>query len=121
MLRRPDPDELRAQFARLHKCLAKQNADCVQDAINDLGCLENGWKLVPDEIVKQLLTLLESEHMYESHLTGHVLNFFEFESRRLSADQKTLCTAFLNAHGDKFTDVHSPQVVSELRHDDYLR
>jgi hypothetical protein len=117
----PDAIDIEAKFARLQKCLAIGDADGVQDAIFDLGPLTNCWKVVPDEVVERLLTLLRSEQMYESHLAGHVLNYFEFESRRLSVRQKSLCTGFLNAHGDQFVDVHSRQVVAELRHDDYLK
>lgn len=107
--------------ARLRECIAHGDADGVQDAIFGLSPLENGWKTVPDEVVERLLTLLRSEQMYKSHLAGHVLNYFEFESPRLSSRQKWLCIGFLNAHGDQFVDVHSRQVVTELRYEAYLK
>ena len=44
-----------------------------------------------------------------------LLNFFEFESDGLTDRAKWLCIGFLNAHGDKFSHVHSQHVVCELR------
>jgi len=117
----PDDIDFEAKFARLQECLANGDADGVQDAIFDLGPLTNGWRVIPDEVVERLLTLLQGEQMYESQLAGHVLNYFEFEAPRLSARQKSLCTSFLNAHGDQFVDVLSRQVVTELRYDNYLK
>ena len=108
------------KFAHLHACIARHDAKGVQDAIFDLGASNSGW-VVPDEVVERLLTLLRCEEMYKSFVAGHVLNFFEFESRHLSRRQKWLCVGFLAAHGDQFDDVHSQQVVTELRHGNYLK
>ena len=108
------------EFSRLRECLDIGDADNVQRAIFDLSPIHNGWATVPDEVVERLLTLLRSDEMYSSRLAGHVLNYFEFEAPRLSADQKSLCIGFLKAHGDKFTGVHSRQVVAELREGKYL-
>jgi len=108
------------KFGRLDECLNAGDADGVQQAIFDLSPIHNGWQVVPDEVVEGLLTLLRTSEMYNSRLAGHVLNYFEFEAPRLSARQKSLCAGFLKAHGDSFTDVHSRQVVVELRNGDYL-
>lgn len=93
----------------------------MQRAVFDLGGISNNWAVIPDEVVERLLTLLRSENMYKSDLAGHLLNFFEFESPRLSERAKWLCVGFLNAHGNEFAHVHSRQVVAELREDGYLR
>ena len=65
--------------------------------------------------------MLTNEQMYKSPFAGQVLNYFEFESDRLSAAQKSKCIGFLKAHGDQFDHVHSCQVVAELRHGTYLK
>ncbi len=107
------------KFEQLRSCLTQHDEEGVQDAIFDLGGIRNGWAKTPDEVVERLLTLLRSEEMYKSPLAGHVLNFFEFESDRLTDRAKWLCIGFLNAHGDEFLDVHSRQVVAELREGKY--
>jgi hypothetical protein len=108
------------RFGLLRECIALGNADGVQQVIFDLGPIPNRWRAVPDEVIERLLTLLRSDDMYDSPLAGHVLNYFDFEAPRLTARQKSLCTGFLNAHGDQFTDVLSRQVVAELREGTYL-
>jgi hypothetical protein len=117
----PQDTDIEIKFIELRECLAAGDADGVQDAIYGLSPVKNGWKAVPDEVVERFLALLGSEQMYESRFAGHVLNYFEFESPRLSARQKSLCLGFLSAHGDQFLDVHSIQVVAELRHKAYLK
>jgi hypothetical protein len=117
----PENINMEERLARLGECLANGDGDGVRDAVFGLNSINNGWEVVPDEIVERLLTLLRSEQMYESPLAGHVLNYFEFESPRLSARQKSLYIGFLNAHGDQFLNIHSRQVVTELRHDSYLK
>jgi hypothetical protein len=112
--------DIDTKFAHLHECIARRDANGVQDAIFDLGASNSGW-VVPDEVVERLLTLLRCEEMYKSSVAGHVLNFFEFESPYLSSRQKWLCVGFLAAHGDQFDDVHSTQVVTELRYGNYLK
>jgi hypothetical protein len=57
--------------------------------------------------------------MYKSHLAGHILNYFEFESKRLSS--RKLCVGFLNAHAHKFDDTHAVVVITELRNGNYLK
>jgi len=108
-------------FAQLLGCIAANDADGVQKAIFDLGAIHNGIKQIPDDVVERILTLLRSERMYKSHHSGHILNFFEFEAPYLSDRAKNLCIGFLNAHGDRFEDVHSHQVVAELREHEYLK
>lgn len=120
----PDEINVSEKIERLRSRLVQQDEEGVQDAIFNLGAIRNDWTKIPDAIVESLLTLLRSEEMYKSPLAGHVLNFFEFESPRLTDRQKWLCIGFLNAHGDEFQDVHSRQVVAELRygrHGDYLK
>jgi hypothetical protein len=108
------------KFGRLRECLDIGDADGVQQTIFDLSPIHNGWAAVPDEVVERLLTLLRSDEMYKSRLAGQALNYFEFGAPRLSARQKSLSIGFLKAHGDKFSDVHSRQVVGELRERNYL-
>ena len=117
----PENLDIEESFARLHECLANGDANGVQDAIFGLSPINYSWKPIPDEVVERLLTLLRSEQMYKSHLAGHVLNYFVFESPRLSPRQKWLCIGFLNAHGDEFVHVHSCVVVADLRYGDYLK
>jgi hypothetical protein len=118
-----DPENLCVEesFARLREGLAIGDARGVQDAIFGLSPIYYGGKLIPDEVVERLLNLLRSEQMYKSHLAGHVLNYFVFESRQLSPRQEWLCIGFLNAHGDEFVHVHSCVVVADLRYGDYLK
>jgi hypothetical protein len=113
--------DIESQFVRLRGCLARNDADGVQDAIFGLSPLNNDWRRVPDEVVERLLTLLQGEEMYTSPLGGHVLNYFELESPHLSVRQKAKCIDFLKSHGDLFVDSHSSQVVTELRFENYLR
>lgn len=108
-------------FAKLLGCLAAHDASGVEQAVLDLTSIHCKYNQVPDQLVERLLTLLRSEKMYESPLAGYVLNFFEFEAPQLTPRQKSLCVGFLNAHGDRFTHVHSQQVVAELRYGDYLK
>ena len=112
----PDEINIDEKFARLQDALQRDNGEDVQDAIFDLGGIRNDWAEIPDEVVERLLTLLRNEDMCKSPCAGHVLNFFEFESKRLTDRAKWLCIGFLNAHGDEFSDVRSQQVVTELRH-----
>jgi hypothetical protein len=112
------------KFARLQDALQRDNEKNVQDAMFDLGATRNGWTEIPDEVVERILTLLRNEEMYKSPYANHVLDFFEYESPYLTDRQKWLCISFLNAHGNEFSDVHSQQVVTELRYGmygDYLK
>ena len=119
-----DEISVEGKFVRLGDCLAGNDEEGVRDAIFDLGGIRNEWTKIPDEVVERLLTLLRNEKMYKSSLAGHILTFFEFESDKLTDRAKWLCIGFLNAHGDEFSDVHSQQVVTELRYGlygDYLK
>ena len=119
--RLPCEEELAPKIARLRENVQLRDEDGVQKAIFDLSPVANGWKAVPDEVAEQLLTLLRDHRTQESGVAAHVLNYFEFESPRLTRRQKTLCIGFLQAHGNEFTDIHSRQVVAELREGDYLK
>lgn len=114
-----DQTDIDEKFTRLHEALRGDNKKDVQDAIFDLGGICNDRAEVPDELVERLLTLLRNEAVYKSPYAGHVLSFFEFESKRLTDRAKWLCIGFLNAHGDEFSHVHSQQVVIELRYGRY--
>lgn len=92
----------------------------VEQAIFAMGATHNGWISVPDAIVEGILTTLRDPSLHGSGLAAHLLNYFEFESSSMSSSQKNLVKGFLQEHGDRFTDVHSAQVVTELRHDSYL-
>ena len=119
--RSPSEGEVGPKIARLRENIELGDEDGVRQAVFDLSPIVNGWKAVPDEVVEQLLTTLRNEKMYASHLAGHVLNYFEFESPHLTTRQKQLCVGFLKAHGDQFTHILGRQVVAELREGDYLR
>jgi hypothetical protein len=118
----PDEDlDASERLAQLGEHLALGNEHAVQRVIFELGPIHNGRESVPDDVVEGLLTILRNTEMYTSPLAGHVLNYFEFESPRLTERQKLLCRAFLNAHGNSFTDVFSMQVVAELREGNWLK
>ena len=117
----PDEDlDSTERLAQLKEHLALGNEDAVQQVVFELGPVHNGWQAVPDGVVEGLLTILRNPEMFTSPLAGHLLNYFEFESPRLTPHQKQLCKAFLNAHGNRFTDVFSMQVVAELREGNWL-
>jgi len=109
------------KFARLHRYISQRDSEGIGKAIFGLSPIHNGWESVADEVVERLLAMLTKEEMYKSPFAGQVLNYFEFESDRLSAAQKSQCISFLKNHGDRFDHVHSRQVVAELRHGTYLR
>jgi len=113
--------DLDPKFARLQRCISQCDSEGVGNALFGLSPIHNDWKTVPDEVVETLLAMLTIEQMYKSPFAGQVLNYFEFESDRLSEDQKSRCISFLKAHGDQFDHVHSRQVVAELRHGTYLK
>ena len=116
----PDIRDIETKLLRLRECINSGDSEGVQEAIFELGA-GSSWKKVPDEVVEGLLALLRNEKMFESPMAGQILNYFEFESPRLTSHQKWLCIGFLDAHGDRFVDAHSSQVVTELRYDDYLK
>ena len=108
------------KLGELRECIGLGDRKEVQQAIFALGAAYNGWIRVPDEVVDGLLTILLEPDLHDSDLAAHILNFFEFESNSMSPRQKNLVKGFLQSHGDRFTDVHSAQVVTELRYDHYL-
>ncbi|MES1196842.1 MAG: hypothetical protein ABUL58_07855 [Steroidobacter sp.] len=105
----------------LEKAITANNGDAVQTAIFQLGkaCRSDG--MVSDEVALDILSVLRRQELWQSHLSGHILNFFEFESSRLSDHVKHQCRTFLSELGTQFTDVHSMQVVTELIHGPYLK
>ena len=105
----------------LAAALAAEDPNAVQSAIFELGQLRTVEDTIPDEIALQVLEMLRRPELGGSSLSGHVLNFFEFESPRLSQLAKDRCAAFLREWGSQFTHVHSVQVVGELLYGDYLR
>lgn len=79
-----------------------------------------GSDLIPDEVAFEILNLAKKESLFGSNIPAHLLNFFEFESARISHTAKARCKAFLREWGDSFTHFHTKQVVAELRGGRYL-
>ena len=104
----------------LEAAIAVQDEEAVQDAIFELSRPPAGQELVEDEIAFAILVVLRRPEMWPSLLSGHVLNFFEFASPHLSQRAKDRCSAFLREWGRQFSEIHSTQVVGELRHGPYL-
>ena len=115
------PLTIEQRTEQLREALTLNDENAVQRVIFELGAWHEGSDTIPDQIVEEVLTILREPFMYSSSLSGHVLNFFEFESKYLSKRQKDLGAAFLKAHGKAFTDPFSMQVVTELLHDDWLK
>lgn len=92
----------------------------VQSAIFGLGKLKNENGVIPDEVTDALLDILTREEIQKSELASHLLNFFEFEAPRISANAKLKCRNFLKRWGDYFNTIGGLQSVTELRHGKYL-
>lgn len=105
----------------LEGAIAADDTNAVQDAIFNLGQIRTPDNMIPDELALEILSILQRQELWQSRLSGHILNFFEFESRRLSDNSKDKCRAFLAEWGAQFTDVLSTQVVTELIHGPYLK
>ena len=108
-------------FSQLERALESGDAEAVQDAIYALGNIRDKDGMIPDNNAFYVIGVLQRPEMQKSSLAAHVLNFFEFESPRLSAQAKSHCLAFLRQWGDKLSDVHSMQVVAELFDGPYLK
>ena len=108
------------RLKELRENIGLNDREKVQRTIFAMGAGYNGWIRLPDEIVEGILTILRDEGLYDSEMAALVLNYFEFESSSMSSRQKKLVQGFLEAHGNRFTHVHSAQVVTELRYGDYL-
>lgn len=108
-------------FSQLERALESGDAEAVQDAIYALGNIRDKDGMIPDSNAFYLIGVLQRPEMKASSLAAHVLNFFEFESPRLSAQAKNYCLAFLRERGDEFSDLHSMQVVAELFDGPYLK
>lgn len=104
----------------LLSAVAANDERAVQDAVFSLGSFRNSSDLIPDEVTDALLDILTRKEIQNSELSGHLLNFFEFEASNLSSVSKNKCRAFLKRWGDYFNTVHGMQVVTELRHSKYL-
>jgi hypothetical protein len=107
-------------LSALDAALAAQDPDAVQDAIFDLSHPLRGKEFIDDEVAFAVLAVLRRPEMWPSLLSGHVLNFFEFGASRLSQRAKDRCAAFLREWGNEFNEIHSMQVVGELRVGPYL-
>jgi hypothetical protein len=105
----------------LEAAIAAQDEEAVQDAVFAISRPLDGEQLVEDEVSFQVLAILRRPEMWPSLLSGHVLNFFEFASPHLSQNAKDRCSAFLREWGHEFSEIHSMQVVGELRQGSYLR
>ena len=108
-------------YDALEAALAANDPDATQDAIYELGAQGRRAEVIDDEIAFQILAILRRVELQHSPLAGHLLNFFEFESRQLSIRAKDRCAAFLREWGGEFTDVLAMQVVGELQHGAYLK
>jgi HEAT repeat protein len=108
-------------LTQLEQALQSGDAEAVQDAIYALGNIRDKDGMIPDNNVFYVIGILQRPETQKSSLAAHVLNFFEFESPRLSAQAKNHCLAFLREWGDEFSDVHSMQVVAELCDGPYLK
>lgn len=108
------------KFERLQNALHRNNQKDVLDALWPFSAAVNDWEIA-DEVVDGLLTILAKQEMCQSPFAGHVLQFFEVESKHLTDRQKWFCIRFLNAHGNEFTDGFSSQMIAELRAGLFLR
>jgi hypothetical protein len=107
--------------AQLEDALKIGDAEGVQQSIFKLAQSRDAQGKIPDETAFYVIGILRRSEMKTSPLAGHVLNFFEFESPRLTARAKDRCVAFLREWGDEFTHFHATQVVAELRAGNYLK
>lgn len=108
-------------LTKLKKAIETKSATNVEDEIHTLGITILDLGHVPDELAFEILDLLKSEEMFKSDYASHLLNFFEYESDRISERAKSRCIGFLREWGDQFTNPYSQQVVSELRDGGYLK
>ena len=104
----------------LESAITVNDAIAVQQAIFDLSPVGSGVESVDDEIAFEIIAILRRPEMKTSALSGHILNFFEFEAPRISQRAKDRCAMFLREWGNEFAHVHSVQVVAELREGAYL-
>ena len=116
----PDDFSIDHKFGRLQDALHRNDQKAVLDALGPFSAAVNDPEIA-DNVVERLLTILTQEEMYKSPYAGHLLQFFEMESERLTDRQKWFCIRFLNAHGNKFTDGFSSQMIGELRAGLFLR
>jgi len=115
-----DSNTIAEKLATLRERFLARDDDGVQEAIFDLGACRTGhWHSAPDEIVDGILSLLKQPSSLESPVASHVLNYFEFESRTLTRQQKKLCREFLAKYGDQFSHPQAAHVVMELRYNKY--
>ena len=108
------------KFQRLQDALRRDNQKDVLDALWPFSAAVNKWEIA-DNVVERLLAILTKQELYSSPFAGHLLQFFEVESKHLTDHQKWFCIRFLNAHGDEFTDGFSSQIIGELRAGLFLR
>jgi hypothetical protein len=108
-------------ISSLESAIAEENEEAVQDAIYEISRPGPGQLTIEDEVAFEVLAILRRPEMWPSLLSGHVLNFFEFGAPHLSARAKERCSAFLREWGHQFSEIHSTQVVGELRNGPYLQ
>jgi hypothetical protein len=116
----PDDLSIDHKFERLQDALHRNDEKAVLDALWPFSAALNASELA-DDVVERLLAILTKQEMHQSPYAGHLLLFLEVESKRLTDRQKWYCIRFLNAHGHKFTDGFSSQMVGELRAGLFLR
>jgi hypothetical protein len=108
------------KFERLQDALHRNDQKDVLDALWPFSAVLNDSEIA-DDVVEGLLAILTKQEMYQSPYAGHLLQFLEVESKRLTDRQKWFCIRFLNTHGNGFTDAFSSQMVGVLRAGLFLR
>ncbi|SIQ33318.1 hypothetical protein [Aquipseudomonas alcaligenes] len=110
-----------SKLENLKQSALKQDADAVQDIIFSLSPLILNTKFASDEVIDFILELLEDPFLYDKDIAGHLLNFFEFESKNLSIEQKKRAYDWVVRNSKNFTSILGGQVIAELEDHHYLR
>lgn len=113
--------EIISKLENLKQSVLKQDADAVQDIIFSLSPLILNTKFASDEVIDFILELLEDPFLYDKDIAGHLLNFFEFESKNLSTEQKKRACDWVARNGKNFTSILGGQVIAELEYHHYLK
>ena len=104
----------------LEMAIEADDAIAVQQAIFDLSKLRNASAYLPDDIATEIIDILRREEMKTSLLSGHILNYFEYEAPNISPKAKKRCIGYLSVWGNDFKDVHCIQVIAGLMSRVYL-
>lgn len=110
-----------AVFARLERSVEDDNPNTAITAVLELGDFRDERNRVPDELLKRLLELLGTPRVLASMVAATILEFFEFQSSRLTKRQKRQCLDFLTTNVDRFKDGDALCVAHEIVDGNYLR